>query len=97
MCDGLVNITLCNGSDYDTKLFVYQDMHTPGAPYACNDDECPGYVSELMNLQLALGHTYYICIDGWSSDCGNYIIDMWGDEASGNESQTWGGIKALFE
>ena len=97
MCDGLVNITLCNGSDYDTKLFVYQDMHTPGNPYACNDDECPGYVSELMNLQLALGHTYYIVVDGWSSSCGNYIIDMWGDEASPAESETWGSIKNLFQ
>jgi len=76
-----VFISLCN-SYYDTKLFVYQDAWTPGAPYACNDDACSGpnypysYLSYLGPLTLVGGHTYYIVVDGYGSGCGQYVIDM---------------------
>lgn len=45
-----VEITLCVGeTDYDTKLYVYQDA-CPGTVTGCNDDACssphyPAYVS----------------------------------------------------
>ena len=74
--DILVDITLCNGSDYDTKLYIYENAVTPGTPFACNDDTCPGYVSELTDLQLYSGNTYYIVIDGYSGASGNYVLDM---------------------
>jgi hypothetical protein len=74
--DMSVYITLCNGSAYDTKLFVYENEHTPGDPYACNDDACPGYVSRLNNVFLAAGNTYYIVVDGYGGDYGDYTIDM---------------------
>ncbi|NTV83182.1 MAG: hypothetical protein HGA23_02640, partial [Bacteroidales bacterium] len=32
-----VDLDLC-GSLYDTKLYVYESIVTPGFPYACNDD-----------------------------------------------------------
>lgn len=97
--DGLVDITLCQGATaYDTKLYVYEDEVTPGAPFACNDDECPGYVSELMGLQLNLGHTYFIVVDGYYGDCGYYDLDMTGDQGgSPAESPTWGTIKGMFK
>ena len=97
--DGLVDITLCQGATaYDTKLYVYEDEHTPGVPFACNDDECPGYVSELMGLQLNLGHTYFIVVDGYYGDCGYYDLDMTGDQGgSPAESPTWGTIKGMFK
>ena len=49
-----VNIDLCYSS-YDTKLYVYQDAVTPGAPLACNDDfytaaPCYMYSSKLENV-----------------------------------------------
>ncbi len=99
--DGIVYVTLCLGiTDYDTKLFIYQDECVPPY-YACNDDECTGdftFVSELMPVVLELGHTYYIVVDGYSSACGNYSIDITGDEGgSPAESPTWGSIKALFK
>jgi hypothetical protein len=76
--DVCVDITLCNGSDYDTKLYVYEDIcPDSGNPFACNDDECPGYVSELTGLNLVGGSSYYIVVDGYSTACGNYIIDMY--------------------
>lgn len=74
--DAIVDITLCNGSDYDTKLYLYENGYTPGNPYACNDDECPGYVSELIGVFLTGGNTYYIVIDGFGGDHGNYVLDM---------------------
>jgi hypothetical protein len=72
----VVDITLCNGSSYDTKLFIYEDTYTPGAPFACNDDSCPGYVSELIGLSLVGGSDYYIVVDGYGGDCGDYILDV---------------------
>lgn len=74
--DITVDIDLCNGSAYDTKLYVYENEHTPDNPYACNDDACPGYVSQIMGLALTGGNTYYIVVDGYGTDCGDYILDV---------------------
>ena len=74
--DMSVYITLCGGSGYDTKLFVYENEYTPGNAYACNDDVCPGYISRLNNVFMASGNTYYIVVDGYGGDSGDYTIDM---------------------
>ena len=71
-----VGVSLCNGSAYDTKLYVYENVYTPGAPFACNDDTCPGYVSELMGMEFTGGNTYYIIVDGYGTDSGYYVIDV---------------------
>jgi len=95
--DCVIDITLCNGSAYDTKLYVYEDTWTPGNPYACNDDYCTGYVSQIDALALGGGHTYFIVVDGYYGDCGDYIIDIVGDcGATAAESNTWGSIKSLY-
>jgi hypothetical protein len=78
--DTTVDVTLCNGSAYDTKLFVYENAVTPGAPFACNDDECPGYVSELIGMTFVAGNTYYIVVDGYGGGSGAYVIDVTGVE-----------------
>jgi hypothetical protein len=71
----VVSIDLC-ASLYDTKVFVYEDVWTPGEPYACNDDRCGAttYMSEIPVLPLAGGHTYYIVVDGYGADCGIYDL-----------------------
>jgi hypothetical protein len=69
-----LDITLCYGSTYDTKLYIYRDEWTPGAPYACNDDACPNYESELDMVHMEVGHTYYIVIDGYGGAAGEYVI-----------------------
>jgi hypothetical protein len=85
--DICVTITLCVGiTDYDTKLYVYEDVcQAPDDgqdPYACNDDDCQSpvypynYQSALYELILYAGHTYYIVVDGYGSDYGNYTIDI---------------------
>jgi len=73
---GNINISLCNaGTDYDTKLYVYTGG-CPGTLVACNDDACPGYVSQLMGVGVTAGETYYIIIDGYGSACGNYEMTV---------------------
>lgn len=70
-----VNIDLC-GSSYDTKLYVYAGSYTPGAPFACNDDGCPGYRSQISNLALTGGTTYYFVVDGYGSGSGAYVLKV---------------------
>jgi len=69
-----VIIDLC-ASQYDTKVFVYENEYVHGDPMACNDDSpgCGpnGYRSWLM-VEFYAGNTYYIVVDGYGSDCGVY-------------------------
>ena len=75
-----IEIDLC-ASSYDTKVYVYEDEWTPGNPLACNDDaDCQEpYRSSLGPLLLDGGHTYYVVIDGYGGDCGDYelLISEW--------------------
>jgi len=80
-----VSISLCNGSAYDTKVFVYENTcgtYQSGGFIACNDDDCTSpnfpspYVSNLDAVNLIGGNTYYIVIDGYGGACGNYVIDV---------------------
>lgn len=73
--DLVMLIDLC-GSLYDTKTYVYDaGMNVVG----CNDDyygfgdPCGSYVS-FLTVELQAGNTYYIVIDGYGSDCGDYVL-----------------------
>lgn len=72
-----MDIDLC-GSGYDTKVYVYdQDLNV----VACNDDyyfddSCGLYVSYIPFLVVEGGNTYYIVIDGYGGDHGDYILEM---------------------
>lgn len=68
-----INIDLW-GSAYDTKVFVYENSYTPGFPYACNDDYYSNWVSAIWGMPVTAGNTYYIVIDGYFGDCGNYVL-----------------------
>jgi hypothetical protein len=79
-----ISIDLCY-SLYDTKVYVYQDYWTPGAPYACNDDfyfgsPCGVYTSKIELLNISAGHTYYIVVDGYGGSCGDYQLDITSEE-----------------
>jgi hypothetical protein len=81
MEDECISISLCN-SLYDTKVYVYEDTYTPGMPVACNDDafncEDPpvSYTSWIEEVDVEAGHTYYIVIDGYDEECGDYVLDI---------------------
>ena len=73
-----VRIDLC-GSSYDTKVYVYDVALNL---IACNDDyytgdPCGQYVS-LLETEFLVGTTYYIVIDGYGGDFGDYQLDMYG-------------------
>jgi len=76
----IIDVSLCS-SGYDTKVYIYESGITPGAPYACNDDGCPGgapdlYRSLLDDVVLTAGTTYYIVVDGYGAEEGVYFIDI---------------------
>ena len=70
--DTSVDIDLL-GSTYDTKLYVYDENL---ALVACNDDFYPDYVSKLENVALMGGVQYFIVIDGYGGDFGDYVINI---------------------
>lgn len=74
-----VDVWTCESS-YDTKIFIYENEYTPGFPYACNDDspDCPGpiYRSWIPTIAMIEGNTYYIVIDGYGGDFGDYLLTI---------------------
>lgn len=74
-----VDISLCSGPlSFDSRLYVYQNIHTPGNPYACSDDDCNGLQPQILGLTLHGGNSYYIVVDGWGSSRGTYALQMTG-------------------
>jgi hypothetical protein len=70
-----VKIDLC-GSSYDTKVYVYDAALQL---VACNDDyyydePCGMYVSMIPHVELLAGNTYYIVVDGYGGDYGDYMF-----------------------
>jgi len=76
----MVDVDLCD-SAYDTKLYIYENEVTPGTPLACNDDATgcgpDGFRSRLQAIALAPGNTYYVVVDGYGGDCGDYLIHIY--------------------
>ncbi len=71
--DAVVTISLC-GSGYDTGLGVYDGCPDAGANVACNDDYCG--LQSCVTVTLVIGHTYYIVVDGFGSNSGNYSLNV---------------------
>jgi len=75
--DRMIAVDLCN-SHYDTKVYIY--CETPGSLVGCNDDYCSNqwtpYASLLENVHLFGGFTYYIVVDGYGGDCGEYDLQI---------------------
>lgn len=71
--DTSVDVVVCN-SVYDTKVYVFEN--TVGNVIACNDDDCgsDGFKSQLGCVPLVAGNTYYIVVDGFGGDCGDYEL-----------------------
>lgn len=78
--DTSLTVDLC-GSGYDTKTYVLDAGLTV---LACNDDfyfdaVCGVYVSKIDAAFIPGGQTVYIVVDGYGSDCGDYIIEVTGE------------------
>jgi len=70
--DCQVDIDLA-GSTYDTKAYVYDENLNL---VACNDDYYPNYVSLLQSVPFFGGERYYLVIDGYGGDCGEYVVGV---------------------
>jgi hypothetical protein len=61
------------GSIYDTKVYVYdEDLNL----IACNDDYYADYVSRLENVPLVGRFAYFVVVDGYGNDCGEYELTI---------------------
>ncbi|MDO9172001.1 MAG: hypothetical protein Q7W29_09235, partial [bacterium] len=76
--DTYVTIDLC-GSGYDTRVFVYDYLRIL---VGCNDDRasseppCNPLDSRIDALLLEAGVPYYIIIDGYGGDSGDYALSV---------------------
>ncbi len=61
------------GSTYDTKIYVYDENLSL---VACNDDFYSDYVSRLENVPLIGGVAYYLVIDGYGAEAGDYVLTI---------------------
>ncbi|MCP4581484.1 MAG: BACON domain-containing protein [candidate division Zixibacteria bacterium] len=61
------------GSGYDTKLYVY-DADTNVVD--CDDDYNPDWTSAIVQMPVAAGEVYYIVIDGFDGDYGDYAMEI---------------------
>ncbi|MCP4801049.1 MAG: hypothetical protein GY893_14000, partial [bacterium] len=73
--DVVINVDLCE-SLYDTKVYIYDDMMTN---LACNDDAgcgSTGFMSKIDAFAVTAGIDYYIVVDGYGTDYGDYVLDI---------------------
>jgi hypothetical protein len=69
-----ITISLC-GSSFDTRLYVFENI--AANEIACNDDYTGcGNQSQIDDLSLTAGNTYFIVVDGWKQESGSYDIEI---------------------
>ncbi len=61
------------GSEYDTKVYIFNESMEI---IACNDDYYENYVSKIIGASLLGGITYYIIIDGYGFQHGQYVLHL---------------------
>lgn len=65
-----VDLSLC-GSGFDNTVSVYRNA--PDTLVVCSDDAC-GLNARIEGLTLKNGNDYFIVVDGWAEQCGEYQI-----------------------
>lgn len=75
--DELVDVSLCNSS-YLTHLWIYRNDANSDSVVACNrfSTNCSAPRSEVNEVEMLTGNTYYIVIDGESGSAGDYEINV---------------------
>ena len=61
----------------DSQMAIYTG--TCGGPYSlvlCNDDQGPNTLAGITNLATTIGQTYYILMDGYENDRGEFCLEI---------------------
>lgn len=64
-----------DGSAFDTLLYV-RVASCSGAELSCADSKNSASSGERLQLDVTAGETYYIVVDGWSSEAGRYQLSI---------------------
>jgi cysteine-rich repeat protein len=74
-CSAQLTVSLC-GSEYDTKLAVYNGCACPtGDPLRCSDDDCgAGALESRVAFDVVQGQQYLIRIGGFGGETGQGIL-----------------------
>ena len=88
--DTAITVNTCGeGSLYDTKLYVYEGAMgtlatTLSGDVACNDDFCENsvqnWLSYIEGVVINANTTYYIVVDGYGGESGEYELSVEGVE-----------------
>jgi len=83
---GLLDVTLCDATDFDTDLIVYSGSCAALDVIGCNGDtpNCAVFTSEVRNIGVASGETVIIRVGGWqptSIGSGILTLDLRAPEA----------------
>ena len=68
-----IHVTSCN-SAYWTKLFIYDEDTNVVACNQYSDSCLPDYRAALYDIPISGGITYYIVVDGWGGQSGEYEV-----------------------
>ncbi len=71
-CTGLATASLCNESDFDTSVAVFDRCN--GAELACDDDGCER--ASRVDFEVTEGESYLVRVSGYSGLTGNYGLTM---------------------
>ena len=71
----LLNISLCAGTAYDSKVAIYDGTCPAGDPIACNDDSC-GLISAIEGISVTAGNVYTIRIGGYTTNSGTGSFNL---------------------
>jgi len=74
-CDGRLSVNT-NGSTYDTVLSVWRGGCTSATAVACDDDSGTGTQSQITNLLLQVGQTYYMKVSSYGANGGTGNLDF---------------------
>jgi len=95
-CTGMAQISLC-GSQFDTKLGVYEGTQCPvSSILACNDDFCGEFgLESRVLLPVTQGETYKIRAGGFADDVGPGRLEISCGETPPNLSCTTTPVETL--
>jgi hypothetical protein len=71
---GQAHLDLCGGTDYDAVMYL-KEGSCNGPEVDCDDDSSCGLASQLFPF-VSAGTTYFIVVDGYGGDSGNFTLTV---------------------